>query len=192
MRRAAGLLLPCIPSLTLRLKAATAQKAGLVCENPRNFVAKGIHAAFQPVIEHISQHDHATPHPLTRPTKLRMGKLSQRSVPVQHGRHHVSHSVDAEAVAPGEVASDFLSFRSQWLCVHAWDLRRNSLPAHPADPNSAYIGEVMGDLQPKIVSLTGRGGSSKGDFIGHFDGEKEVARHSWETQTSRALREFKA
>lgn len=45
-----GLGLPCIPSLTLRLKAAAAQKAGLVCQNAGNFVAKGIHAVFQSVI----------------------------------------------------------------------------------------------------------------------------------------------
>jgi hypothetical protein len=115
------------------LKTAAAQQAGLVCENPRDFVAKGIHAAFQPVIEHISQHEHATPHPLARSTKLRMGKLGHRPVPVQHGIHHLSHSGDTEAVAQGEVARDFLSVWSQWLCFHTSELRWNNWPADPAD-----------------------------------------------------------
>jgi hypothetical protein len=66
----------------------------------------------------------------------------------------VSHSVHAEAVAPGEIASDSFSLGSQWLCVHILKMGWDSVPAQSGQNASPLnLERLMGDLQAESDSI---------------------------------------
>src|SRR5262249_52950196 len=67
------------------------------------------------LIEHITHHDHAAPHPLPLPTQFPVVELGHRAIAVHQGVEQGQYRISTDTIALGEFCDFLLSFRSKLL-----------------------------------------------------------------------------
>lgn len=113
--RPSGLVLGVEPALALRLETAGAQQAGLTGEEVADVPAQGVHSAFEEIVEHVADHDHAALHPLAGATEFPMTELGHAAVAIEDGEKHVSDGIDAKAVLVCQIVDDLLTLGRELL-----------------------------------------------------------------------------
>jgi hypothetical protein len=71
----------------------------------RDIDAERSHASLQTIIEHIADHQHATSHPLSRTTKIRMFELGQAAITALDGLGEFFDSLRAHAMLAGKLVN---------------------------------------------------------------------------------------
>jgi hypothetical protein len=92
-----------------------------------DLAAERVDAVFEALIEHVANHDHAAPRPLTHASEIKVIELGLRSVAEIECADQGRHGIAADPMATRQVIDNLAPFGAEFL--HSYRLRVNGMEA---------------------------------------------------------------